>query len=198
MNFEDFAQKFEVLYMELRGSVALPELPVTHLISQKMSELRRLYDRMDIAASNTPNRFAVKEKTRKYWMNLMSLEGEIKERKRQQEKTSVLKESSLARRKPEEVKINVDAELEYRQSAGRTRSSLDSMIEASEAMISILRTQKDSIKGIKRRVLDAANSIGMGSTVIRLIEKRSDQDMTIFFVGCIFLLVLLILLIIYI
>ncbi|KAK2720254.1 hypothetical protein QYM36_004214 [Artemia franciscana] len=116
MNFEDFAQKFEVLYMELRGSVTLSELPATNVTSQKISELRRLYDRMDIAASNMPNRFAAKEKTRKYWTDLMNLDGEIKERRRQQERASLLEESSLARRKPEEVRLNVDAELEYRQS----------------------------------------------------------------------------------
>ena len=64
---------------------------------------------MDIAASNMRNCFAAKEKTQKYWTDLMNLDGEIKERRRQQERASLLEESSLARHKPEEIRLNVDA-----------------------------------------------------------------------------------------
>jgi hypothetical protein len=69
------------------------------------------------------------------------------------------------------------------------------ILDCSCTLLILLETY--NFAGIKGSALDAAYSIGMGSTVIILIKKRRDRDMTIFFVGCNLVLVSLILLIIY-
>ena len=46
-----------------------------------------------------------------------------------------------------------------------------------------LRDQRYMIKGFKRKIIDVANTLNMTSTVIRLIERRSEGDKWVLFGG---------------
>ncbi|KAI0373586.1 golgi SNAP receptor complex member bos1 [Pilatotrama ljubarskyi] len=67
-----------------------------------------------------------------------------------------------------------------------TDSRLDEFIAQGRAVLDDLVDQRNVLKGTQRRLLDAANTLGLSRDVIGWIERRSTQDMYIFFAGAIF------------
>ncbi|KAI8975913.1 V-snare-domain-containing protein [Trametes punicea] len=67
-----------------------------------------------------------------------------------------------------------------------TESRLDDFIAQGRAVLDDLVDQRNVLKGTQRRLLDAANTLGLSRDVIGWIERRSTQDMYIFFAGAIF------------
>ncbi|KAH9832328.1 V-snare-domain-containing protein [Rhodofomes roseus] len=67
-----------------------------------------------------------------------------------------------------------------------TESRLDDFIAQGRAVLDDLVEQRTVLKGTQKRLLDAANTLGLSRDVIGWIERRSTQDMYIFFAGAIF------------
>ncbi|KAI0081295.1 V-snare-domain-containing protein [Panus rudis PR-1116 ss-1] len=67
-----------------------------------------------------------------------------------------------------------------------TDTRLDDFIAQGRAVLDDLVDQRQVLKGTQRRLLDAANTLGLSRDVIGWIERRSTQDMYIFFAGAIF------------
>ncbi|KAI5890656.1 V-snare-domain-containing protein [Schizophyllum commune H4-8] len=66
-----------------------------------------------------------------------------------------------------------------------TDSKLDEFLAQGQAVLDNLVDQRNMLKGTQRRLLDAANTLGLSRDVIGWIERRSTQDMYIFFAGCV-------------
>ncbi|TFK53919.1 golgi SNAP receptor complex member bos1 [Heliocybe sulcata] len=67
-----------------------------------------------------------------------------------------------------------------------TEARLDDFLAQGQEVLNNLVDQRNMLKGTQRRLLDAANTLGMSRDVIGWIERRSTQDMYIFFAGAIF------------
>ncbi|KAF9012426.1 golgi SNAP receptor complex member bos1 [Cyathus striatus] len=67
-----------------------------------------------------------------------------------------------------------------------TETRLDDFIAQGREALDNLVDQRNMLKGTQRRLLDAANTLGLSRDVIGWIERRSTQDMYIFFGGAIF------------
>ncbi|KAF7376236.1 Protein transport protein BOS1 [Mycena sanguinolenta] len=67
-----------------------------------------------------------------------------------------------------------------------TSARLDDFLNQGREALENLRDQRTMLKGTHRRILDAANTLGLSRNVIGWIEKRSTQDLYIFFGGAIF------------
>ncbi|KAI0790785.1 V-snare-domain-containing protein [Abortiporus biennis] len=67
-----------------------------------------------------------------------------------------------------------------------TDARLDDFIAQGRAVLDDLVDQRTVLKGTQKRLLDAANTLGLSRDVIGWIERRSTQDMYIFIVGAIF------------
>ncbi|KAF5370821.1 hypothetical protein D9758_001982 [Tetrapyrgos nigripes] len=67
-----------------------------------------------------------------------------------------------------------------------TEARLDEFLMQGREVLDNLVDQRKILKGTHRRLLDAANTIGLSRDVIGWIERRSTQDMYIFFAGAIF------------
>ncbi|KZT04577.1 V-snare-domain-containing protein [Laetiporus sulphureus 93-53] len=67
-----------------------------------------------------------------------------------------------------------------------TENRLDEFIAQGRAVLDDLVDQRSVLKGTQKRLLDAANTLGLSKDVIGWIERRSTQDMYIFIVGAIF------------
>ena len=80
------------------------------------------------------------------------------------------------------------------QSANR---NLDEMLGAGGSILDGLRDQGSLLKGAHKRVLDLAATLGMSNTIMRLVERRGQQDKYILVGGMVVLLVLLYLLLRY-
>ncbi|KZO93108.1 golgi SNAP receptor complex member bos1 [Calocera viscosa TUFC12733] len=70
-----------------------------------------------------------------------------------------------------------------------TESQLDSFLMQGKEVLDNLVDQKNLLKGTRRKLLDAANTLGLSRDVISWVERRTTQDVVIFFVGAIFTLV---------
>ncbi|PFH50917.1 hypothetical protein AMATHDRAFT_75305 [Amanita thiersii Skay4041] len=66
-----------------------------------------------------------------------------------------------------------------------TEQRLDEFLAQGREVLDNLVDQRNILKGTQRRLLDAANTLGLSRNVIGWIEKRSTQDMYIFFGGAI-------------
>ncbi|KIM30530.1 hypothetical protein M408DRAFT_22025 [Serendipita vermifera MAFF 305830] len=64
-----------------------------------------------------------------------------------------------------------------------SNNQLDAYLAQGQAVLNNLVEQRQMLKGTQRRLLDAANTLGLSRNVIGWIEKRSTQDTYIFLVG---------------
>ncbi|PVF96771.1 V-snare-domain-containing protein [Serendipita vermifera] len=67
-----------------------------------------------------------------------------------------------------------------------SETQLDAFIAQGQEVLNNLVDQRQMLKGTQRRLLDAANTLGLSRNVIGWIERRSTQDTYIFVVGAIF------------
>ncbi|KAG9018561.1 protein transport protein bos1 [Tulasnella sp. 427] len=67
-----------------------------------------------------------------------------------------------------------------------TETQLDSFIAQGREVLDNLVDQKNILKGTQKRLLDAANTLGLSRDVIGWIERRSKEDTIIFCVGAVF------------
>ncbi|KAG2221971.1 hypothetical protein INT45_010495 [Circinella minor] len=64
-----------------------------------------------------------------------------------------------------------------------TDAELDSFIGQAQNLLENLTDQHSILKKTQKKLLDAANTLGLSKNVIRYIERRTAQDKWIFFVG---------------
>ncbi|KAF8590973.1 V-snare-domain-containing protein [Ramaria rubella] len=67
-----------------------------------------------------------------------------------------------------------------------TEARLDEFILQGQEVLNNLVDQRNVLKGTQKRILDAANTLGLSRDVIGWIERRSQQDMYIFIGGALF------------
>ena len=79
--------------------------------------------------------------------------------------------------------IYIDPALQHHTKMSSAHSRVDELIESSSNILSNLRTQSGTLKGVHRKILDMANTLGLSGTVMRLIERRTAQDKIILIVG---------------
>ncbi|KAG9056668.1 protein transport protein bos1 [Serendipita sp. 407] len=66
-----------------------------------------------------------------------------------------------------------------------TETQLDAFLAQGQEVLNNLIDQRQMLKGTQRRLLSAANTLGLSRDVIGWIERRSTQDTYIFVVGAI-------------
>jgi len=67
-----------------------------------------------------------------------------------------------------------------------TEARLDDFLAQGREVLDNLVDQRNMLKGTQKMLLDSANTLGLSRDVIGWIERRSTQDMYIFFAGAIF------------
>ncbi|KAL1928015.1 hypothetical protein VTP01DRAFT_3420 [Rhizomucor pusillus] len=85
------------------------------------------------------------------------------------------------------------AEFAVRQSAfvDSTESQLDDFITQAQTMLENLTDQHGILKKTQKKLLDAANTLGVSKSVIRYIERRTAQDKWIFVAGLVITVLLM-------
>jgi len=70
-----------------------------------------------------------------------------------------------------------------------TETQLDAFIAQGQEVLHNLVDQRQMLKGTQRRLLSAANTLGLSRDVIGWIERRSTQDTYIFVAGALITLI---------
>lgn len=74
---------------------------------------------------------------------------------------------------------------------------MDDLLDQGRHMLDSLRDQRGTLKGIQKKMLDVASTLGMSSTVMRLIEQRQEGDKYILIGGIVITCVVMILVVKY-
>ncbi|KAL0082381.1 hypothetical protein J3Q64DRAFT_1228685 [Phycomyces blakesleeanus] len=72
-----------------------------------------------------------------------------------------------------------------------TESQLDDFITQAHTILENLTDQHSILKKTQKKLLDAANTLGLSQNVIRYIERRTSQDKWIFFGGVVITVLLM-------
>uniref|UniRef100_G1QYF2 Golgi SNAP receptor complex member 2 n=1 Tax=Nomascus leucogenys TaxID=61853 RepID=G1QYF2_NOMLE len=72
--------------------------------------------------------------------------------------------------------IPMDESLQFNSSLQKVHNGMDDLILDGHNILDGLRTQRLTLKGTQKKILDIANMLGLSNTVMRLIEKRAFQD----------------------
>lgn len=62
---------------------------------------------------------------------------------------------------------------------------MDRMIDHGENILEGLKFQSSTLKEIKRKILSATNTLGLSSTLIKMIDRRSTSDKYVLYAGMI-------------
>lgn len=104
------------------------------------------------------------------------------------------REQLLSRRftpNSEEITINLDYAVQHQSSLQRANRGVDEMLHTGQNTLESLRSQHSTIKGAHRRIVDMANTLGLSTHTMKLIEKRVSEDKIILIAGMIITLVII-------
>lgn len=62
-------------------------------------------------------------------------------------------------------------------------AGVDEMINTGQNVLGNLRSQRDTLKGAHKRILDIGNTLGLSNHTMRLIERRIQEDKMVLFGG---------------
>ncbi|CAG9534663.1 unnamed protein product [Cercopithifilaria johnstoni] len=65
-----------------------------------------------------------------------------------------------------------------------SHTAVDELISHGSAVLEQIRSQGIGLRGIKRKVLDLGQTLGLSSTTLQMIERRLSEDWIIFCAGC--------------
>ncbi|KAF5282711.1 hypothetical protein FQR65_LT02708 [Abscondita terminalis] len=77
---------------------------------------------------------------------------------------------------PELTTINIDYALQHQNSLYNAHQGVDEMLQTGSGTLESLRSQRNTLKGAHRRIVDMANTLGLSNHTMRLIEKRVLED----------------------
>ena len=169
-------------------------------ISASFSTLQRSrddYDKLAKREDGTLKKETARTRVSKFRRDLQDMRSQFESIKRQQEaqRHEQNRESLLARRGGNNSRMNSEnpyqpfeesrSAFAMRESAfvDSTDAELDSFIGQAQNLLENLTDQHGILKKTQKKLLDAANTLGLSKNVIRYIERRTAQDKWIFFVG---------------
>ncbi|EFO24239.1 hypothetical protein LOAG_04246 [Loa loa] len=75
-------------------------------------------------------------------------------------------------------------ELFFHDRLHSSHNAVDELISHGSAILEQIRLQGIGLRGIKRKVLDIGQTLGLSSTTLQMMERRLSGDWIIFYVGC--------------
>lgn len=96
-----------------------------------------------------------------------------------------------------ETSIEMDYSLNHMNSLQNANNGVDEMLWTGNNVLENLRSQRETLKGTRRRILDIGNTLGLSNHTMRIIEKRVSEDKYVMIIGMSVTLVILFLIIYY-
>jgi len=187
-------EQINSLFVQLERHVGHPdETQIEETIQQKIEELNRAFDRLDILVLKEP---PTKRQTSRLKLNQLKYDSghlsaslrsfQKKRYLREKEKTD--REELLNRRfttNSEDTSINIDYSLQHHRSLNNANRGVDDLINQGHNTLENLRFQREMLKNTRTKMLSFLNTLGLSNTVMQLIERRAHQDKYVLFGGMI-------------
>ncbi|XP_015516507.1 Golgi SNAP receptor complex member 2 [Neodiprion pinetum] len=97
----------------------------------------------------------------------------------------------------DQIDIMIDHNLQHNSSLRNATHGMDDLIQHGSGILEGLRSQRSTLKGAHKRLVDIGNILGLSNTTMRLIEQRARQDGLILIAGMVFTCLIIVLVIIY-
>lgn len=95
------------------------------------------------------------------------------------------------------VDIMIDHTLQHNNQVKNANQGIDNLLQHGSNIIDNLRSQRMTLKGAQKRLIDIGNTLGLSNTTMRLIENRARQDGYILISGIIITILVMVLVVIY-
>lgn len=96
-----------------------------------------------------------------------------------------------------ETSINLDFSLQQHNAMQNAHQGVDEMLYTGSNVLDNLRSQRDTLKTARTRILDIGNTLGLSNHTMMLIERRIKQDKWVMFGGMIVTLLVIALVVYY-
>lgn len=83
----------------------------------------------------------------------------------------------------DDTAINMDFSLQHHSAMNNAHQGVDEMLHTGSTVLGNLRSQRDTLKGAHKRILDIGNTLGLSNHTMRLIERRIQEDKYVVFGG---------------
>ncbi|KYM80141.1 PREDICTED: Golgi SNAP receptor complex member 2 [Atta cephalotes] len=116
-----------------------------------------------------------------------------------QQREEAEREALLARKftTNDHVDIFIDHTVQHNNSLHNAVHGIDDLLHQGSNVLDNLRSQRITLKGAHKRLIDIGNTLGLSNTTMRLIEQRAKQDGFILVAGMTFTCIVILLVIIY-
>ncbi|KAH0556605.1 Golgi SNAP receptor complex member 2 [Cotesia glomerata] len=95
------------------------------------------------------------------------------------------------------IDIMIDHNLQHNDQVRNANEGIDNLIQHGSGILENLRSQRMTIKGAHRRLIDIGNTLGLSNTTMRLIENRARQDGFILVAGIVLTCIIMTLVVLY-
>lgn len=168
-------------------------------LQAEIDEIVNSCDRLDILVNKEPPTRRANAKLRvdqlKYDVqHLQAAMRNMQHRRYQREEEERAREALMSTNftaNDASTSIHIDAELQHNQGMHNSHKEMDHLLNHGSSIITNLRDQRSMLKGVHKKILDVANTLGLSNTVMRLIERRTTQDKFILYGGMILTLVIM-------
>ncbi|EFN65510.1 Golgi SNAP receptor complex member 2 [Camponotus floridanus] len=117
----------------------------------------------------------------------------------QRQREEAEREALLAKKftSNDHVDILIDHTVQHNNSMHNAIHGVDDLLQQGSSVLDNLRSQRITLKGAHKRLIDIGNTLGLSNTTMRLIEQRTKQDGFILIAGMTFTCVVIILVVVY-
>lgn len=118
----------------------------------------------------------------------------MKQQREEAEREALLSKTFTAN---DHVDIMIDHNTQHNSSLRNAVHGVDDLIQSGSSILDSLRSQRITLKGAHKRLIDIGNTLGLSNTTMRFIEQRTRQDGFILVGGMIFTCIVMVLVIVY-
>ncbi|GIL74007.1 hypothetical protein Vretimale_5062 [Volvox reticuliferus] len=105
----------------------------------------------------------------------------------QREREELLARGEVGRK----IKQEMDEEAQVAGSVQRSKRYLEEMFDAGTNILANMAGTRERLKSTQKKALDVLNSVGLGESMLRMIERRQRLDMYTAYGGMIFIIVVI-------
>ncbi|KAK9882503.1 hypothetical protein WA026_021851 [Henosepilachna vigintioctopunctata] len=195
-------QQTQQTFHSLENNV-INALAVEEDIQEKINLINSNCEKLDVYLYKVPIEQRQNAKMRcdqlKYDSRHLQAALAVAQQKRARREAAASEREQLFHRKfepnPDITTINMDFSIQHQTSLQNSNRGLDEMINTGVNALESLRSQRLTLKGAQRKIIDIANTLGLSNHTMKLIEKRVSEDKIILVGGMFFTLVIIILVI---
>uniref|UniRef100_A0A8R1DWU8 Golgi SNAP receptor complex member 2 n=1 Tax=Caenorhabditis japonica TaxID=281687 RepID=A0A8R1DWU8_CAEJA len=90
------------------------------------------------------------------------------------------------RYRPNDTALSIsDQELQINDRLQTSHTHLDDLLSQGSAVLESLKSQHLNLRGVRRKMLDVGQALGLSNSTLQVIDRRVREDWILFVIGCV-------------